>query len=1032
MCTKIFTTLLLCFLLPNISSAYWQQHVDYTINVNVLTETHTLDGTLDVTYTNNSPDTLRSIFFHLYYNAFQPGSMMDQRGRDIGSRLVTDRISKLPQSEWGIYTIPTVTANGNQAIFKINGTIMEVILPTPLAPSQQVKIELPNYKVQVPRVIRRGGWMSSEGVEYSMSQWYPKIAEYDQEGWHTQEYIAREFYGVWGNFDVKITLPSSYTVGASGECQNPTEVNHGYDQIAGGIKKGKVGPTYSKSNTTWHFKAENVHDFAWVADIDYVHEWLTMSTGTVVHSLYKSQVAPLWVNSLYYTEFAIESYNKFYGTYPYKNFSNTQAGDGGMEYPQLIMITGYRGEGSLAGVTAHEVAHQWFYGMLGSNESREAFMDEGFTSYATTKSMQRLWGRDQRPPGSVRSWLDWFLPEFDNKSDNYRGYQSLAKQEYEEPLVIPHDWFREDVNAGQVYSKTQAALSMLEYTLGDSVFDHGMKTYFDKWHFKHPHLIDFQKVMEEVSGTDLDWFFDEWFRTTRTLDYQACGVSSDEQPDGKYKTEVRLANRDLAVMPIDLLLHYTDGTTQDATIPLATIHGLGYQKPGNNRIFFPAWDWTSRTYENSTITPKPVSWIEIDTSWRLQDLNWLNNRADNFLGLNVPKGYWAVWKQLFAVPPLDGYYAVVRPIVWYDEPSKLNAGIGIKYGANMQGSGDFKAIFKADPMALHTGSNPTEPKWYDYIDAQIKGYSQAYFLSRLTNFNYLLNKVDGITTVNVGLTHIIRPNYLTLGPTHTVEGFLEAQDLLNNVYPFYHKFWSSGMTRSGGLKYTYLSTGSQTRAEGMIESSLWNSDYSYGRASVRLQTTGDLGGGFSMLGRINAATGTGNIPMERLWHLGSASAYEEQMNDFWRVATDVSAQFDKDANLFLLGGGGMRGYSDSTYYSAAGRNLFSVNWEMAIPNPAANWWNPLQSISFAAFADAGWIGNEEIALEDIRRDLLTDAGLSVKVNILSWLPYQLHGVVEEYAKIPVIGINFPVYLNHPRDGKEPLAFRWNINLGMTF
>src|SRR5205807_1307989 len=208
-------------------------------------------------------------------------------------------------------------------------------------------------------------------------------------------------------------------------------------------------------------------------------------------------------------------------------FSTTMAGDGGMEYPQLIMITGYRPNPlSMAGVIAHEVGHQWFYAMLGSNETREAFMDEGFTSYATTLAMQQQFGENQLVPGAERSWLDWFIPLTRNKSDNYRSYQSLAIEGYEEPLDIPHDWLRESVTEGQVYGKTQAILNMLQYTLGDSTFGAGMKNYYWEWRFRHPHLVDFKRVMEKTAHTDLDCFFDEWFRSTRTADYEAKDVCS--------------------------------------------------------------------------------------------------------------------------------------------------------------------------------------------------------------------------------------------------------------------------------------------------------------------------------------------------------------------------------------------------------------------------------------------------------------------------------------------------------------------------
>ncbi len=519
--------LLTSYFVPS-AKAYWQQHVSYDIHATLIDSIHTLDGSLSVVYTNNSPDTLREVFFHLYANAFQPGSMMDERALVVHTAPVYDRIHKLPESEWGKYWINSVTADQQNATFEITGTIMRVALAEPLAPGASTTIAMP-FREQIPRQIRRSGWMSAEDVEYSMSQWYPKVCEYDFEGWHHQEYISREFYGVWGDFDMELTVPSRLIVGATGTCMNPSEVGHGYERIAAGEKEGLVQPNPNlQGMTTWKFHASTVHDFAWVADPQYVHEWTTWQDSITVHAIYKRWVQRWWQKSaLAYSIHALSTYSELYGPYAYRNFSCTMAGDGGMEYPQLIMITGYRPAPiSLAGVIAHEVGHQWFYGMLGSNETREAFMDEGFTSYVTTIAMNRLFGDSQEYPGQKHSWLDWFIPTFSNKRDNYRGYQQIASRGYEEPLDIPHDWFREDATAGQVYGKTQAILSMLQYTLGDSTFAAGMKNYYWEWRFKHPHLTDFKNVMEKTAHTDLTWFFDEWFKTTRTVDYAADGVES--------------------------------------------------------------------------------------------------------------------------------------------------------------------------------------------------------------------------------------------------------------------------------------------------------------------------------------------------------------------------------------------------------------------------------------------------------------------------------------------------------------------------
>ena len=569
-------------------SDYWQQHVSYTISGTLIDSIHSFDGHLSVVYTNNSPDTLHEVYFHLYYNAFQPGSMMYERAKALNDRGLVEKMDHYKRSDWGEQRISEVKqiyygrsigekiGQGIPAKFEITGTIMKVVLNQPLPPHDSVIISMPFF-VQIPLLTRRGGWMNDAGIKYSMSQWYPKICEYDREGWHHQEYVAREFYGVYGDFDVTMTVPTIFCVGATGQCQNPEDVGWGYDQIAKGVKKGKVYPdsilkVQHSAVTTWHFKASNVHDFAWVAH-EYIHEWDTWSDTVTVHCLYKPSEEEAWKEAMPNTFFMLTHHSNKVGWYQYRNFTNTHGGDGGMEYPQLIM------DGSAsAGLIAHEGGHQWFYGMLGNNETRYAFLDEGFTEFIEMVCQEAHFGRNQKQPGVELPWLTrTFIPETDIRRNYYSPYLDLATSGYEEPLTIPHDWFRENVNAGQVYFKTLAGLAQLEYVLGDSMFWAGMKEYFRRWHFKHPNLNDFKRAMQDVSGADLDYYFDEWFGSTRTIDYAASGLSSEKQSDGTYKTTVDLRNRNLGVLPVDLTLHYDDGSTGIATIPLSVNQNLAYK-----------------------------------------------------------------------------------------------------------------------------------------------------------------------------------------------------------------------------------------------------------------------------------------------------------------------------------------------------------------------------------------------------------------------------------------------------------------------
>lgn len=1036
----IFLLLVVCSVRATAIGNYWQQHVAYDIRVTLIDSIHTLDGTLSVVYKNNSPDTLREVYFHLYSNAFQPGSMMDERALDIHSNPIRDHIHKLPESEWGKYWINSATVNGATTGVSITGTIMRVGLSKALAPGDSVTIAFP-WREQIPRQIRRSGWMSREGVQYSMSQWYPKVCEYDLEGWHHQEYIAREFYGVWGDFKVEITLPSRFIVGSTGQCLNPQEVGHGYQGIASGQKQGMVLPDLAAGTTTWKFHASTVHDFAWVADDDYIHEWTTWQDTITLHSFYKRRVAGWWTNSLEYTRHALATYSELFGRYPYRDFSTTMSGDGGMEYPQLIMITGYRPTPpSLAGVIAHEIAHQWFYGLLGSNETREAFMDEGFTTYATTLAMDRLWGDSQEWPGQEHSWLDWFVPQFSNKRDNYRGYQSIAHDQYEEPLSIPHDWFREDVTAGQVYGKTQAILSMLQYTLGNDVFASGMKQYFNDWHFKHPHLLDFQRVMERTANTDLDWFFDEWFKTTRTVDYEAISASSrfswyhENDHSNVYKNTIKLRNNGLAVMPLDLLLHFEGGGTENATIPIAVNKDKPYIKKDSfdfNTIVLPEWDWTSKEYTASfDVRRGRLSWFEIDTSWRLQDLNWLNNYSDRFGMWNVP-GEWALWKQLFVLPPIDKYYAVVRPILRWDSVSKINAGLGVKFGMNLGFTGDAKIIYKADPM--HEGEDSA--RWFDHIDGRVQYSQPVDWLGRLTSFGFDASKLDGVANATVSITKVFRPTYYYLGGDHRATFYLQSEKLLNPSYPIYHTGWSSGSTDVAGMRYSLANEDRSSEFELLGEGSLWTSDNIFALFKAQYRTSFPTFWDWNAKLKITGGSATGATPYERRFQIARANNHEEQTSGFYRTLTDVSPSIDHHSSAFVEGGAGVRGFaageSDSASYN--GSQMLGANFDLSLPNVIDWIWSPLSTFSFGFFADAGWVGGSDAHLwQDIRLNLRTDAGLRVTTDLLSWLPHQLRGVATEYSSIPAIAFNFPLYENLPIDGKKPVAFRWALSIGSAF
>src|SRR5690606_6517141 len=356
-------------------SSYWQQHVSYTMNIDVNVENYRYSGTQNLVYTNHSPDVLHKVYYHLFFNAFQPGSEMDVRSRTIADpdSRVGDRISKLSPEEIGYINVSSLKQNGVDVSYKTIGTILEVTLNAPILPGEKVSFDMV-FDAQVPLQIRRSGRNNKEGVALSMTQWYPKLAEYDFEGWHANPYIAREFHGVWGDFDVTLTIDKDYVVGGTGYLQGEPKIT--------GDKK------------TLHFKAPNVHDFAWAADPEYIHDTLQVPNGPLLNFYYKKTLPEenlkYWKELQPKTVELMEYFSEHIGRYPYEQYSVIQGGDGGMEYAMCTLITGKRSFGSLVGVTAHELAHMWFQFLLATNESKHEWMDEGFTGYISDYAMNEI------------------------------------------------------------------------------------------------------------------------------------------------------------------------------------------------------------------------------------------------------------------------------------------------------------------------------------------------------------------------------------------------------------------------------------------------------------------------------------------------------------------------------------------------------------------------------------------------------------------------------------------------------------------
>ncbi|MBU2907454.1 M1 family metallopeptidase [Arenibacter algicola] len=590
------------------NTSYWQQHVDYSMDVNVDVDNYQYKGTQKLVYTNNSPDELSRVYYHLFFNAFQPGSEMDMRLQSIADpdgRMMADgksRIASLSPEEIGYLRVTSLTQDNQAVSYVEEGTILVVELNKPIPAGGKTTFEM-TFNGQIPLQIRRSGRNSSEGVALSMSQWYPKLAEYDFEGWHADPYIAREFHGVWGDFDVKLTLDKKYVVGGTGYLQNPEEIGHGYETPGTKIKKTK-GKTL-----TWHFKAPMVHDFMWAADPDYLHDTLKVENGPMLHFFYKNdkEIVENWKKLQPKTAEAMQFFNKNIGDYPYDQYSVIQGGDGGMEYAMSTLITGGRNFGSLVGVMVHEMAHSWFQHVLASNESKHEWMDEGFTSFISSLCMDQIMDQNKENPFA----------------GSYQGYYNLVASGKEQPQTTHSDRYELNFAYGvAAYSKGAIFLSQLGYIIGQDKLMITLRKYYQDFKFKHPTPNDIKRTAEKVSGMELDWYLTDWTQTTNTIDYGIKAVEAEGQ-----KTKVSLERIGLMPMPIDILVLYNDGTQETFYAPLRMMHGEKENPyPNLKRTVLQDWPWAYSNYDfilDKELTN--VKAIVLDPSQLMADVNEENN-----------------------------------------------------------------------------------------------------------------------------------------------------------------------------------------------------------------------------------------------------------------------------------------------------------------------------------------------------------------------------------------------------------------------
>jgi hypothetical protein len=584
-----------------IALAWWGGHVialpneiSYDIQARLDTQEHKIFGTECILFTSKAEKPLTELYLHLWPNRFAEGSV---QAREMGADSFDRLFPNGP--DYGYLFVQELALDGKELKYSIDDTILKINLGTPISPDQTVEIRV-KFIVKIPNALERLG---HDQGNYYISWWYPKLSVYDKKGWHpdvAHAFGASEPYEDFAHYSVELTVPSSMVVGATGQ-----------------LSRELVNPDGTKTLT---YIAENVHDFAWVADARYLTETVQWEDVTIV-SLYFPEDAAAGKRAAHYAKDALEYFSKRFGRYPYSNFTVAEIRGLGfaMEYPQIIQQSYmlYRIPEFftiLDSVTAHETAHQWFYGLFMNNQLEETWLDEGFATFAETSYIEHKYGKDANSFNTL--WLKahglGFLVEMLKESNARAGmlasYTKIAREGREAPLATP----LHKVPQGKTvlpYQKGALLLFALEHLLGTETFDRVMQEYYRRYRYRQVSAEDFIKTAEDVSGRDLREFFEQWLTTTKQLNAVLEGMSTQKIED-KYVTRVMVRQRGELRIPVDLEATLTDGMKVRQR-----------------------WEMLDDQGTITFITDKPVRSVTLDPERVLPDVD----RSDNALpkGLNL-------------------------------------------------------------------------------------------------------------------------------------------------------------------------------------------------------------------------------------------------------------------------------------------------------------------------------------------------------------------------------------------------------------
>lgn len=1046
--------------------AYWQQDVGYQIKARIDETKHRIDAHQSITYFNNSPDTLSFIYFHLFQNAFVKGSYL----HGLESALnVPYRLGAYEAAGLGT-VIENMKVNGQEVSMELDNTILKVLLPQPLPPHQsiQVTLDFTTYFDNGSTRRRMKMYPAWGFMHYNGVQWFPKLCVYDRKfGWDTYQHLNKEFYGEYGTYDVTLDFPSNYIVEATGVLQNreemlPQPLREQLDIKNFAQKKWNEAPStiipYRKGERKkWHFQATNVHDFAFTADPSY-RIATTYWNGVECVGLAQEPHASQWPNSADLVVDIIRTFSEDIGMYAYPKMIAADAADG-MEYPMLTLDGG--GEPGYRGLLVHEIGHNWFYGMVGSNETYRAAMDEGFTQFLTAWGLNKIDGKylkEGMPKSAYRR--RFYEPKEVRDTRVYNAYIATALRGNELPLNTHSNDFNNALGHeggyGMVYYKTATMLYNLQYVLGDSLFLAAMQHYFHQWKMAHPYYEDFKNSIIQFTHVDLNWFFDQWFETTQKIDYSIEGIGKVKGTTDSFS--IRLKRNGQMQMPIDFTVTAKDGSQQTYYIP-----NTWFQKQTTATLLpkWYGWGKMNETYTAVVQAPSGIKSVAIDTTHRLADVYMPDNTFTRGITFRSP----ALWLKLDGglQAPTDRYHyrLYARPDVWW------NPVDGIKLGAHFEGS--YMNIMHRMNAALWWNTHALQ------YDAYLSTRSERYY-ARYLPLNFTFQYASPVSyhhpnhEEQVSLRLLDGYVYGRIGHQWKPQENIRAQFYFQTMgrpgrydkdYLLYPNEWSSGNKRPNNsinivLSRTYATRMGRGSAVATFRAPLLNGNeanaFNYSYLQMELKHTQRIGG-WEWRSRLYARAGMGTqVPYESALWLAGGNPEEMMENKYTRSSGMVPAEWASfsplQTNHFQQGGGlNLRGYAGyliadtregELMIGYKGRSGVALNMELDFDDFIR--WKPRLTrqwlhIDAYAFADAGMIELSKLTNLNTYYDaipttkvsnLRIDAGLGIAATIKNW------GMFEK-AEPLTIRFDMPFFLNRPPHATPQYwDFRYVIGINRAF